>query len=255
MKYAKEDLPYYKKVLLKAQIIELDKLELGAQIINCFIYSRNTKEILAEKTVFKIKTTIEYFESRMKTLEIQMDMTHQEAYTAFKKKVVNQAKIYLRREKMIKERYNELADKKYTLEDQLFKLESASSSKDLVNIMKLINATQNEIKLNVDEVFDLKEDIKAGDKEREEINQMFSVDNQEKSEMDEEMKRLENEVFNEQLKDINRTPLSNIMQIEDPREIPNKVNLTNQNVNLEKSTEFKEKDIDPIQRELNKLLD
>ena len=58
-----------------------------------------------------------------------------------------EARRCLKREKMLRERYLELANKKDTLEDQILSLESAASSKDLVKLLQQVNEAQNEFKL------------------------------------------------------------------------------------------------------------
>ena len=97
----------------------------------------------------------------MQSLEKQAEVLHQEAFKAYKKKNVDrkkkkfyfdqfeitEARRCLKREKMLRERYQELANKKDTLEDQILSLESAASSKDLVKLLQQVNEAQNEFKL------------------------------------------------------------------------------------------------------------
>jgi len=216
LKCAKEDLGYYKSILLKSHTLAQDSVDLGAYSVKCFVYNPNNKDTLVEKTSFKLKTTIEYFGNRLTILDQQIDATHDEAFKTYQKKNVNQARLMLKKEKMLRARHQELAEKKYALEDQLLGIESASSNKDLVNMLKLVNTTQNEFKVNADEVFDLKEDIKAADRDREEINQMFNFENSDKTmELDEEMRRLESEVYNEQLEGMSHNSTPKVMNLED----------------------------------------
>lgn len=94
-------------------------------------------------------------------MELQIDQAHQEALKAvqkknkdriwFLRKGVNlfliEAKAYLKRQRMYEETMKQFIDKKYICEENLLKIDSSSSDKEIVSLLQFVKAAHDGLRM------------------------------------------------------------------------------------------------------------
>jgi len=196
LQYSKDDLHIYKELMVNGGVLGTETIEIGRKRFHIFIYNPNHHDTTAEKTAFVLQHSIEYYAKKIEEMEGQIDQAHQEALKAIQRKNKDQAKQYLKRQRMYQETMKTFIDKKYICEENLLKIESSSSDKEIVSLLQFVKAAHNELRINPDEMFDIAQSMKEAAEERKE-NRMIIENMANSEDVEDEYKKLERMIMAE----------------------------------------------------------
>lgn len=196
LKYSKQDIQLYKDLLVNGEVLKKEVVEIGRKRYHIFVYNPLKLDVAIEKTAFILQSSIQYYEKRIEEFEAQAEQSHQEAAKAVLKKNKDQAKMYLKRQKMLQETAKQYLDKKYLCEEHLIKIETSSSNKDIVSLLQYVRAAHDELKINPDEMFDIAQSMKEMAEERKETGMIIEKMANE-NDVDDEYAMLERQILGE----------------------------------------------------------
>jgi len=198
MGLSKEDLNIYKELLANGGKLKTEVVEIGRKRYNIFIYNPNHIDITAEKTAFVLSSSIGYYVKKIEEMEEQIDQAHKEALRACQRKNKELAKQCLKRQKMFEETMKQYIDKKYICEENLLKIESSSSDKEIVSLLQYVKAAHDELKINPDEMFNIAANMREAAEERKETRMIIeNMANENPEDVEDEYKQLERMIMAE----------------------------------------------------------
>jgi len=163
-------------------------------------------------SIQQLREAMVTLEKREKHLEKQRDLTVQEARKKVKAKDKRGAVFQLKRKKLFDKQIDQIYGKKTNIEMQIMALESASSNKEILGVMKMgKDALQGAIKeSDVDKIGDVMEDINESIQLADELGDAMSnplgppVD---EDELTAELEQMESEMMDEDLLKVPDVPV------------------------------------------------
>ena len=210
------------------------------------VVSNQDAELERQRKLVSMQKTLEEMREKIEIGYRKIDEKQDKVKDLIRQKKKNEAKRQLQVLKTYQEELAKQENMCIILEKTKIQLEVAADTSKMVEVFKDAASLQKEVDKNREFLEDFLIDKKEMDDQNKEIGQLLSDiaagDEQEKEEIDDMYKELEQEVLDERIENINQDPLKNATK---PQVVPQQYN-THTNV---QSKQLEESSIDDLLRE------